>query len=63
MILVIKEFSVKKRFVWPAAGIAQLRVFAESWARINHPSYKRGALRCKAMALINEDRMFDNKSL
>ena len=52
-----------KRFVWPAKGIAQLWEFSESWARINHPSYKRGALRCKAMALINEDRMFDNKSL
>lgn len=52
-----------KRFVWSAAGIAQLWQFAESWARINHPAYKRGALRCKTMALINEDRMFDNKSL
>lgn len=49
-----------KRYVWPLKSIAQLWQYADSWALINHPAYKRGALRCKTQALINEDRIFTN---
>lgn len=48
------------RYVWPTASIAQLWSYADSWYATNHPLYKRNALRCKTMALINEDRIFDN---
>lgn len=48
------------RYVWPAASIAQLWHYADSWALLNCPDFKRQSLRCKTMALINQDRIFDN---
>lgn len=50
-----------QRYVWPAAAIAQLWSFYDSWFATGDPCYMRHALRCKAQALINEDRIFDNQ--
>lgn len=49
-----------KRFVWTPKAIAQLWHYADSWAQLDHPDYKRNALRCKTMALINMDRLVTN---
>lgn len=49
-----------QRHVWALQAIAQLWAYADSWARIDLPAYKRNALRCKTMALINMDRLYTN---
>ena len=51
-----------KPFIWSTDAISQLWDYSVSWAISPAADVRRNALRCKTMALIQEDRIFDNNN-